>query len=240
MTITNMDTASYLSWKLRSGLTDYNSASRVGTHWIYSDKPRITDLLKNKHNFPRVAVTNQDESTFKSMGLQCTQHHDLTQIAINVYVPGNLTCEINNVASEGHVYVSGTSEYTLLEQPVSTIGATIDGTLSGAAHSFIKDTDYALTYGLTDKIAWLVGDIPDVGTTFTVGYSQRAAGAYLAQIIGRDIKQLIREQWRNWYANDKRLTDFKVVSSKPVEIDAYQQIERYEIFCSFKGINLDE
>jgi len=240
-----MDTASYLSWKIRDAVTsgaivDYNSAARVGTNWVYGDKPRITDLLKQKNNFPRVAITNMDESTFKPMGLQCTQHHDITQIAINIYVPPNLTCEVNNVASEGHVYVSGTAAYDLLEQPVSIIGATVDGTLSGSPHSFIRDTDYELTYGLTDKITWISGDIPDVGTTFTVGYSRKAAGANLAQIIGRDIKQLLREQWRNWYVTDKRLTDLKIISSKPVQLDEYQQIERYEIFATFKGINLDE
>lgn len=245
MTITNKNTSDYLQWKFRdavtsSALTDYNAASRVGTNWIYGDSPRITDLLKNKNNFPRVAITNMDESTFKTMGLQCTQHHDLTQVAINVYVPPNLTCEVNNVATEGHVYVSGTDAYTMLEQPVSIIGATVDGTLSAVAHSFIRGTDYELTYGLTDKITWLSGDKPDVGTTFTIAYSRRAAGANLAQIIGRDIKRLVREQWRNWYVNDKRLTDFKIVSSKPVKLDDYQQIERYEIFATFKGINLDE
>lgn len=232
-------------WKLRDAitsgaLTDYNSSLRVGDNFIYGDTPRLTSLLANKHNWPRVAITNQDESTFRAMGLQCTQHHDLTQVAINIYAPNNLICEINNVSSEGHVYVSGTDEYALLEQPVSTIGNTIDGTLSGSPHSFDVTTDYELTYGLTDKITWLSGDKPDVGTMFTCGYARKASGANLVQIIGRDIKGLLREQWRNWYVTDKRLTDLKIVSSKPVVLDSFSQLERYEIYVTAKGIDLDE
>lgn len=243
--INNRDTANYLQWKLRDAVTsgalkDYNAASRVGDNFIYGDTPRLTSLLKNKQNFPRVAITNMDESTFRSMGLQCTQSHDLTQVSINIYAPNNLICEINNVASEGHVYVSGTDEYTLLEQPVSIIGATIDGTLTGAPHSFVKGTDYELTFGLEDAVTWLAGDKPDVGTTFTCAYSRKGSGANLVQVIGRDIKALIREQWRNWYVTDKRLTDFKIISSKPVKLDDFSQLERYEIYVSAKGINLDE
>ena len=57
---------------------------------------------------------------------------------------------------------------------------------------------------------------------------------------GRDIKALIREQWRAWFVTDKRLTDFKIISSKPVTLDEFTQLERYEIYVTAKGINLDE
>ena len=243
--INNKDTANYLMWKLRDAitsgnLTDYNAASRTGTNFIYGDKPLLTSLLANKQNFPRVAITNMDESTLRSMGLQCTQHHDLTQAARNIYAPNNLICEINNVATETHNYVTGTDTYTLDSQPASIIGATIDGTLTGAPHSFVKDTDYELTFGLEDKVKWLGVDEPDNGTSFTCGYSRKASGANLVQIIGRDIKALIREQWRAWFVTDKRLTDFKIISSKPVTLDEFTQLERYEIYVTAKGINLDE
>jgi hypothetical protein len=173
------------------------------------------------------------------MGLQSTQHHDLTQVAINIYAPNNLICEINNVATETHEY-DGSDSYVMDEQPVSIIGNAIDGTLTGAPHSFVKDTDYELTFGLEDKVTWLTGDKPDVGTTFTCAYSRKASGANLVQVIGRDIKALIRGQWRNWYVTDKRLTDFKIVSSKTVTLDDFTQLERYEIYVTAKGINLDE
>lgn len=240
-----------MSGKLRyavhnGDLTDYNSANRAATfgNWIFPDRPRLTSLLKNKNNFPRVSVESMDHSTLKLMGMQSTMHHDLVQLSINVYSPPNLTCEISNTATEDHVYATGTTVYEIDNIPASIIGATIDGTKGGVVWSFDRGTDYELidnNYdGLYDSVSWLGVDLPDDASTFTIAYNRKASGEELCRIIAQDINKYIRENWRLWFEADKELTNYHVVSSRPVALDEYSNVNRYEIFCTFKGINLGE
>ena len=249
--IRNISSSQYLSGKLRAAvhagdLTDYNSSNRdsVFKNWIYPDSPRITSLMKSKHNFPRISVESMDKSTIKSMGLQSTMSHDLVQLSISVWSPLNLTCEVSNTASEVHTYIAGTSKYEIVNVPASIIGATSDGTKDAEVWSFDRGVDYELVDnnydGLYDSISWLGVDEPDDGTVFTCAYSRKATGEELCMIIARDINKYIRENWRIWLATDHELKNYKVISSRPIKLDNYQNINRYEMFVTFTGINIGE
>lgn len=249
MAISNISAAQYISGRLRKGvadgdLTDYNSGNRPGNfvHWVYPDKPRIAELLKNKNQFPRVSVESMDDSTIKRLGMQSTQYHELVQLSINSWVSPNLTCEISNVATEDHTYVTGTDEYELDNLPISIIGATVDGTMSSVAHIFDRDTDYELIDadhdGFYDSISWLGADEPDNGTTFTCAYNRKAGGEELARIIVKDIHNYIKSNWLTWFEIDKALNYYKVTSSKPIKLDAYEEVYRHELFCTFQGIDI--
>lgn len=251
MTITNISAAQYVSGKLRyavhnSDITDYNSANRASTfaNWIYPDRPRILDLLKNKNNFPRISVESMDRSELRPLGMQCTMSHDLVQLGINIWSPPNLTCEVANTSSEDHTYTTGTSVYALDNLPISIIGATIDGTKDAGAYSFTRGIDYELIDndydGLYDSVEWLGVALPDTGTVFTTAYNRKATGEELCRIITRDVDKHIRENWRTWLAADHELKNYKVISSRPVQLDNYQNINRYEMFVTFTGINIGE
>lgn len=249
MPITNISAATYISGKLRYGvqngdLTDYNSAKRPSnfTHWIYPDRPRIIDLLKNKHNFPRVSVETMDGSTISRLGMGSLQYHELAQLSINVWSPPNLTCVVSSTSGEDHTFVTGTDDYELDNLPASILGNAIDGTMTGGAHSFVKGTDYELidaNYdGLYDSVHWLGIDLPDNGTTFTCAYNRKASGEELCRIIAMDVHNYIRTNWIDWVSADQELKNYKVISSRPVAFNPTQNVHRFEIFVSFTGINI--
>lgn len=239
-----------MSGKIRQGyadgsLIDYNSAKRVGTNFCYPDFPKITSLLSNVHNFPRISITSQDTSSIGSrLGLGSLDQHQLTQLSISVWAPPNLTVEISNTATESHTYNTGTSDYQLDNLPASVIGAGIDGTKSGAPHSFTRGTDYTLVDadydGLFDSVRWSGGDTPDDSTSFTCGYSRRANGEELVRIIAQDVNKYIRRNWLTWAEADRVMYYFKIISSKPIKLDDFEQICRFETYCSFSGLNLGE
>ena len=249
MVIENISPAHYISGKLRYGvhdgsLTDYNSSNRASTYgeWIYPDKPRIVKLLGNKNNFPRISVESMDQSTIKRLGMRSTLYHDLVQLSINVWVPYDLVCEVANVATENHTYNTGTNIYELDNLPVSIIGATIDGTKSAGVWSFDRGTDYELIDndydGFYDSVSWLGVDTPDDGTVFICSYNRKASSAELCRIIAMDVHNYIRTSWLDWADTDHELYYYKIISSKPVKLDDYGAIERYEMFVTFTGINI--
>lgn len=249
MTIVNISPSQYISGQLRKGvmdgdLIDYNAGNRPGNfvHWIYPDKPRIAELLKNKNQFPRISVELMDDSTIKRLGMASTQYHENIQLSINIWVTPNLMCEVGNTASESNTYLSGTNIYELNNLPVSILGATIDGTLGGNVHSFDRGTDYELIDndgdGLYDSISWLGADLPDDGTAFTCAYNRRASGEELCRMIGKNIHNYIKENWLIWWQSDKFLNYYRVTSSKIIKLDSYEEIFRYEIFCNFQGIDI--
>lgn len=251
MTIRSISTAQYISGKLRYGvhngdLTDYNSANRTNTfsNWIYPDRPRITDLLNNKHNFPRISVESMDKSTIKWIGMGSTDHHQLVQLVINIWCPPNLTCEVLNTSSEDHVYATGTTEYEIDNIPASIIGATIDGTKDAVAFSFTRGIDYNLVDsdydGLYDSVKWLGVNLPDDATTFTCAYNRKATGAEICRIIASDVNKYIRENWLTWLASDHELKNYKLLSSRPIKLDDAQNINRYEMYMTFTGLNIGE
>lgn len=249
MSIENISAAQYLSGKLRQGvqdgsLVDYNSAARPSnfTHWIYPDRPRIIDLLKNKHNFPRISVESMDESTISRLGMSSLQYHELVQLSISVWSPPNLTCQVANVATEDHTYALATDYYELDNQPVSIIGAAIDGTKDAGAYSFTRGTDYELADnnhdGFFDSVHWLGVNEPDDVTDFTVAYNRKASGDELCRLIAKDVHNYIRENWITWVATDQELKNYKVISSRPVTFNPTQNVNRFEMFITFTGINI--
>ena len=249
MSITNISAAQYMSGKLRYGvyngdLTDYNSVSRPSNFvsWIYPDRPRIVDLLNNKNNFPRISIESMDDSTIRRLGQGSTQYHELVQLAINIWCPSSVVCQVANTSSEDHIYVTGTDYYELDNLPASIIGATIDGTMTGGAHSFDRGTDYELVDnnhdGFYDGVEWLGIDEPDDGTTFTCAYNRKASGDELCRLIAKDVHNYIKEQWLTWWSDDRMLNYYKVISSKPVKLDEYTNINRYEMFVTFSGLDI--
>lgn len=249
MSITNISAAQYISGKLRYGvhngdLIDYNSSSRPSTftHWIYPDKPRVVDLLRNKNNFPRISIESMDDSTINRLGIGSLQYHERIQLSINVWSPPTLVCQVANTSSEDHTFVTGTDDYELDNLPVSILGNAIDGTMTGGAHSFDRGTDYELIDadydGMYDSVHWLGVDEPDNGTTFTCAYNRKASGDELCRLIAKDVHNYIRTNWIDWVAADQELKNYKVVSSKPVVFDEITQINRYEMFVAFSGINI--
>lgn len=247
--ISNISAAQYLSGKLRYGvhngdITDYNSGNRPSnfTHWIYPDRPRIIDLLKNKWNFPRVSVETMDESTISRLGMGSLQYHELVQLSINVWCPPNLTCQVSNTSSEDHTYALATDYYELDNLPVSIIGAAIDGTKDAGAYSFTRGIDYELVDndydGFSESIHWLGVNEPDDGTDFTCAYNRKASGDELCRLIAKDVHNYIRENWITWVAEDQELKNYKVISSRPVAFSPQQNVNRYEMYVSFTGINI--
>ena len=251
MTIENISSAQYLSGKLRYGvhnsdITDYNSGSRASTHsnWIYPDRPRITDLLKNKNNFPRISVESMDDSTIRRLGIGSEQYHELVQLSINIWAPNTLTCTVSSTSGEDHTYATGVDYYELDNIPISVIGATIDGTKDAGAFSFDRGVDYELVDnnydGFNESIHWLGVDEPDDATVFTCAYNRKAAGDELCRLIAKDVHNYIRENWITWMGTDNELNNYKVVSSRPVAFNAQQNVCRYEMFITFTGINIGE
>lgn len=249
MSIENISAAQYISGKLRQGvqdgsLIDYNSGSRPSnfTHWIYPDKPRIVDLLKNKSNFPRISIESMADNTINRLGMGSKQYHELVQLAINIWSPRDLVCQVANTSSEDHTFVTGTDDYILDNLPVSIIGATIDGTKGSGVWSFDRGVDYELIDadydGMYDSVHWLGVDEPDNGTTFTCAYNRKASGDELCRLIAKDVHNYIRTNWIDWVAADQELKNYKVISSKPVAFDESIQINRYEMFVTFSGINI--
>lgn len=248
MTISNISAAQYLSGKLRYGvhngdLIDYNSASRPSnfTHFVYPDRPRIIDLLKNKNNFPRISIESMDVSTIRRLGIGSKQYHDRIQLSINIWSPPNLTCVVSSSSGEDHTYATGTDYYELDNIPVSLIGATIDGTKDAGVFSFDRGIDYELVDnnydGFYDSVHWLGEDEPDDATVFTCAYNRKAAGDELVRIIGKDVHNYIRENWITWMGEDGELNNYRVISSRPVAFNPPQNVNRYEMFINFTGIN---
>lgn len=246
MSIT-LSVAQYISGKIRQGyhdgnLTDYNSGNRTGTNFVYPDKPKLTSLLKNKNNFPRISIESMDTSHIGRLGMQSTQYKEKVQLSINIYSVPNLTCQIHNVASEDHTYNTGTDYYELNDLPVSILGNAIDGTAGGLPYSFTKGTDYELVDndydGINDGVSW-IGDTPDDGTNFTCAYNRKASSDELVRVMGNDITNYIKNNWQSWFNEDKFINYFNITSSRPIKLDEYEQINRYEIFCIFTGIDIN-
>lgn len=85
---------------LRTRLTDRNSSSRVGSQWIYPDKPRV-DLTKN--SYPRISVIDVNE-TREIMDIAANTQKTST-VAILLYIWGNkddpMILTISSVNYEG-------------------------------------------------------------------------------------------------------------------------------------------
>lgn len=243
MTLENVSLASYITGLLRQNITDYNSVNRTSTfgNWIFSDKPKIVKLLSNKNNFPRVSIESISHATESEMGMSCTEHVERVSMKITAWSVRDLICDIQSTTAETHTYVTGTDEYELTNLPTSNISL-VTGTLSGVPHTFTKGTDYQLVDndldGQFDSVEWLGVDLPDNGTNFAVSYQRKASADELCRFIAYEINKYLRDNWRLW---DERIVwDYRKTGGTPVEFDNEIGVYRYELTCSFQGINIGD
>lgn len=244
MTLNNISIASYIVGKLRQNLTDYNAVDRSSQfgQWVYSDNPKIVKLLNNKNNFPRASVETMSNSTLDDIGMSCLSQAESISLKINIWTTRDLVLTVDDTSAEEHTYLMATTKYELTNLPVSVISL-VTGTLSGVpGHTFIKGTDYQLmdndADGFNDSIEWLTGDLPDNGTTIYVNYQRKSSSDELCRIIAHDINKYFRENWRLW--DERILWNYKKTGATPIAFDNDISVYRFELTCSFEGIDLGD
>lgn len=243
MTLTNISIASYIVDKIRNNITDPNAVNRASQfgQWCYPDKPKIVKLLNEKNNFPRISVESITHTTDSEMGMSCSEHLESVNLKITVWTVRDLVCTVKSTTDETHGYVTDTNEYELTNLPTSNISM-ITGTLSSAPHTFLKGTDYQLidndSDGYFDSVEWLGVDLPDNGTDFSVSYQRKMSADELCRFIGYEINQYLRDNWRSW---DERIVwEYRKTGGTPIDFDADIGVFKYELTCSFQGINIGD
>lgn len=244
MTLTNISLGQYISGKIRKGVTDgdlidYNSTYRISqfTDFIYPDAPLITELLKDKNNFPRISVESMPKSTVEEMGMEDESHLEMGNLKITVWCVRNLICTIKSTTDETIVFDVAEDTYALINLPTSEIVAVTDDVPT----TFIRGIDYELidddNDGFYDSIKWLGVDEPADTADFYVDYKRYATGAELARIIAQDVNAYLRT-WRDWSENI--VWSYRLISSVPIPFDERIGISRYEMVVQFNGINIGE
>lgn len=236
----------FISGKLRGVLTDYNSAARAAAglsiNWIYPDKPRIMNISKNNHNFPRISITALPKISKGDLGAGGTETEDVTNLLINIYTIKDEPITVRTTSDESHTFEDGTDEYILNSLPASLI-LTITGTLSSSLNTFILGTDYTLKDsdgdGRYDAIDWSVGGSnPDNGTAFLVTYTRVLSGATLAEYIAQDIHIYLRDNWRTSLV--PTLFDYIQIKDAGSLSSMDDRIQRSEMQVQFTGINIGD
>ena len=241
MTLNNISFAQFIVGKLRQNLIDYNTnrSSQFG-QWIYGDTPKITTLMKNSLNFPRISVETLNQPTIEDIGMGCTEQLQQISLKIVVWSVRDLICPINIISDESHTYNTGTDIYGFDSLPYSDITG-ITGTFGGIPYTFIKNTDYQIYDndgdGMRDSVNW-IADTPDDGTDFLVSYRRYATGYELCRFIAQNINIYIRDNWRNW--DERKFWNYKLVSSIPIDFDDQIGVTRHEITIHFDGINIGD
>ena len=245
MTLNNISLASYITGLLRQNITDPNSVNRASQfgQWVYSDKPKIMKLLNDKNNFPRISCETISNNTVGDMGMECSEQLESYPLKINVWTVRDLLCDIQSTISEDHTYVSGTDIYELTNLPTSKISLVLGTLVTVPAHTFVKGTDYNLvdsdSDGFYDSIEWLgaPGDKPDDGTDFYVSYQRSASADELCRFIAQEINQYLRT-WRTW--PERIVWSYRKTGGTPVDFDNEHGVYKYELTCSFEGINIGD
>ena len=243
MTLTNISIASYIVDKIRNNITDPNSANRASQfgQWVYGDRPKIVKLLNDKNNFPRISVESISQSTDSEMGMSCTEHVENVNIKITVWSTRDLICTVKSTDGETHGYITDTNEYKLTNLPTSNISL-VTGTLLGVPHTFLKGTDFSLidndSDGHFDSIEWLGVELPDNGTNFSVSYQRKASADELCRFIAYEINEYLRDNWRDW--TEHVIWGYKKTGGTPVDFDSEIGVYKYELTCSFQGINIGD
>lgn len=242
MTLDNVSLASYITGKLRSNITDPNSANRTATfgNWVFADKPKIVKLLSNKQNFPRISVESITHNTVEDMGMELSDQIETATLKIAVWSVTDLICDVKSTSAEERTYLTGTDKYTLTNLPTSNISL-VTGTLSATpGHTFVKGTDYQLidddSDGFYDSIEWLGVDEPDNSTTIYISYQRKAAGDELCRFIAQEINVYLRDNWRDWQENI--VWNYRKTGGNPIDFDSEIGVWRYELSVSFEGINI--
>lgn len=235
MTLYNISFAQFVVGKLRQNLTDYNTTrSSTFGQFIYPDKPKITTLLNNKNNFPRISVETLSQPGSGEIGMGCNEHEQIVSLKITIYTVRDLICTIKNIIDETIPY-TGSDIYELLNLPLSDIVSVREGVTT-----FIKNVDYQVkdndNDGMRDSIEWLLGDRPV--TNFDVTYKRSATGAELVRIIATDINKYLRDNWKNW--SDRKFWNYQLTAANPIDFDEHIGISRYEMTVEFHGINIGD
>lgn len=244
MVLNNVSLSQFIVGKLRINLTDYNSnrGSQFG-NWIYPDSPMIVKLLNNASNFPRISVESISHSTSGEMGMQDTSHEETETLKITVWSVKNLICTVESTIAESHTFITNTQIYPLTNLPFSTISL-VTGTLATVPdHTFVSGTDYQVKDnggdGFLDSIEWLTtGNEPDNGTDFDVSYNRKASSTELARLIGQNVNEYLRDNWRGW--SEHNVWSYRMISANPIPFDEEIGIYRYELQVQFTGINIGE
>ena len=236
----------FISGKLRGTLIDHNSTARaaanLSTNWIYPDKPRIMNISKNKHNFPRVSVTALPKISKGDLGAGGTETEDVVNLLINIYTIKDEPITVRTTSDESHTFEDDTDEYTLNSLPASLI-LTVTGTLDSSPNTFVSGTDYILkdsdSDGRYDAIDWSAeGDNPDDGTAFLVTYTRVLSGATLAEYIAQDIHIYLRDNWRTDLV--PTLFDYIQIKDAGSLSSMDDRIQRSEMQVQFTGINIGD
>ncbi len=153
----------------------------------------------------------------------------------------DLICTVVSTLDESHVYDSTASNYNLTNLPVSNI-STVTGIINTLPYTFIKNTDYQLIDsdedGFYDSLQWLGNDVPDHTSTFYVSYQRKASTDELCRFISYEINKYLRDNWRLWV--DIPIWGYRKTGGNPVEFDNELGVYRYELTCSFSGINIGD
>lgn len=236
----------FISGKLRGNITDPNATARasagLSVNWIYPDRPLIKNLSANENNFPRISVTRLDIGSQGDIGIGGTETYDDVNLLINVWTIREKAQTVVSTSDESKTFLIGTDIYNLNNLPVSSISS-VTGTLSSAAHTFVKGTDYQLVDddgdGRFDSIDWsLGGDDPDNNTAILVTYVRSLSGYALAEYLAQSAHIYLRDNWRTDIA--PTLFDY-VRTREPAFIEEMDgRIERVEIQVKFDGINIGD
>ena len=243
MTLNNISLASYIVGKLRNNINDPNSINRSSQfgQWIYADRPKIVKLLNNSGNFPRVSVESMTFATDSDIGMMCTEQVENMNLKITIWSVRDLICDITSTTAEVHTYTTGTDEYELTDLPTSNISL-ITGMLSSTPYTFTKGTDYQLVDddldGQFDSVGWLGVNLPDNGTDFSVSYQRRASTDELCRFIGYEINKYLRDNWRLW--SERIVWSYRKTGATPIDFDENIGVFKFELTCSFQGINIGD
>lgn len=245
MTLENISLAQYVSAQLRKAvyagdLTDYNSTNRTSqfSDFIYPGPPSITELLKDKNNFPRIAIESLPSNTVEEMGMEDPAHLDIGSIKINVWSVRGLICTVKSTTDETIAYADGTSTYALANIPTSEITEVTDGVPT----TYTKGIDYQLIDndhdGFYDSIEWISGGSHPANTAdFYVDYARKATEIELVRIIMQDIHAYLRT-WRDW--SEHAVWGYNVLSNTPIPYETNRGVSRHEMVVQFNGVNIGE
>lgn len=193
-------------------------------------------LLNNKNNFPRVSIESISHVTDSEMGMSCLEHLENVSLKITIWTVRDLVCTIKDTTAEAHSYHASITDYELLNLPVSTVSLVESGVAT-----FIQGTDYQLVdngSGYYDTIRWLNVSVPVDGVNFTVNYQRKASADELCRFIAYEINKYLRDNWRLW--SERIVWSYQKTGGTPIDFDNDLGVYKYELTCSFQGINIGD
>lgn len=227
-----------ISGLLRAVIADPNTSRTA--NWIYPDKPRLIQISNNKDNFPRVGIVEAGgPHSIGSVGIGATETEDEVTLAVNVYAIKDALMTVNTI--EDTFTYQGEETFITTDEPITT--ASVVGTLGGQQdYPFIKGQDYILIDnngdGRYDGISWKEGgDVPDLGTDFTITALRQLSHDDLTKYLAHTIHKYLRDNWRE--ATVPYLFDYQKLESNTVEeLDGL--ISRTEMRIKFSGMNIGD